>query len=129
LDKKAKIMLIDDDADFIESTKMVLEKHSYEVLMANNGDEGLRKVKQNKPDLILLDIIMPATDGFAVAKKLKEDPGLSGIPVIMLTSFSSKGVGTSIPRGKGYELDAEDYLEKPVTPENLLAAVKKHLKQ
>jgi two-component system alkaline phosphatase synthesis response regulator PhoP len=125
--KEAKIMLIDDDADFIASTETVLESQDYKVFTAADGEEGLRKVKEVKPDLILLDIIMPVADGFTVAKALSQDTALGDIPVLMLTSYAAKGAGTAIPRDRGYDLDAEDYLEKPVSPADLLAAVKKHL--
>ncbi len=125
--KEAKLLLIDDDADFIASTEAVLESQSYKVFTAANGEEGLRKVKEIKPDLILLDIIMPVADGFTVARTLSREPALADIPVLMLTSYAAKGTETAIPRGQGYELDADDYLEKPVNPADLLAAVKKHL--
>lgn len=127
--RKARILLVDDDADFVESTKTVLESKPYEVIVAVNGDEGLRKAKEENPDLIILDIIMPVEDGFMAAEQLKKDPKLAKIPVLMLTSYSTKGAGTSIPRSGGYELEAEDYIDKPVSPKDLLAVVEKHLKK
>ena len=128
MEKKAKILLIDDDTDFIEATKTVLEAAPYEVIVAFEGDEGLKKAREETPDLILLDIIMPVKDGFTAAEQLKKDPQLSEIPVLMLTSFSAKGPGTSIPRSRGFGLEAEDYIEKPVAPKDLLAKVKQYLK-
>jgi two-component system alkaline phosphatase synthesis response regulator PhoP len=127
--RKARILLVDDDADFVESTKIILESKPYEVIVAVNGDEGLRKAKEEKPDLILLDIIMPVEDGFTAADQLKKDPELAKIPVLMLTSYSKKGAGTSIPRSRGYGLEAEDYIDKPVSPKDLLAVVEKYLKK
>ena len=129
MERKAKILLVDDDADFVESTKVVLESKPYEVIVAVNGDEGLRKAREEKPDLILLDIIMPIEDGFTAAEQLKKDPQLANIPVLMLTSYSTKGAETSIPRSRGYELEAEDYIDKPVKPQDLLAIVDKYLKK
>ena len=129
MNRKARILIVDDDADFVESTKTVLESKPYEVIVAVNGDEGLRKAREEKPDLILLDVIMPVKDGFTAAEQLKKDPKLAKIPVLMLTSFSTMGSGTEIPRGQGYSLEAEDYIDKPVTPNNLLAIVEKHLKK
>lgn len=126
---KAKILIVDDDADFVESTRIVLESKPYEVIVAVNGNDALRKAAEEKPDLILLDIIMPVKDGFTAAEQLKKDPNLAKIPVLMLTSYSTKGSGTEIPRGSGYSLDTEDYIEKPVTPQNLLAIIEKHLKK
>ena len=129
MERKAKILLVDDDADFVESTKIVLESKPYEVIVAVNGEEGLRKAREDKPDLILLDIIMPVEDGFTAAEQLKKDPALAEIPVLMLTSYSSKGGETAIPRSRGYELEAEDYIDKPVSPQDLLDIVAKYLRK
>ena len=129
MEKKARILLVDDDADFVESTKIVLESKPYEVIVAKDGDEGLRKAREENPNLILLDIIMPVKDGFTAAEQFKKDPQLSKIPVLMLTSFSTRGAGTSLARGRGLTLETEDYIDKPVSPEELLAIVEKHLKK
>ncbi|HJX12454.1 MAG TPA: response regulator [Dehalococcoidales bacterium] len=129
MEKKAKILLVDDDPDFVESTRTVLESQPYQVVVAVNGDEALRKARTEKPDLILLDVIMPVEDGFTAAEQLKKDQQLARIPLLMLTSYSSKGQGTAIPRSRGLGLEAEDYLEKPVSPRELLATVAKYLKK
>jgi CheY-like chemotaxis protein len=129
VERKARILLVDDDADFVESTKIVLESKPYEVIVAVNGDECLQKARDENPDLILLDIIMPVEDGFTAAEQLKKDPQLAKIPVLMLTSYSTKGTETAIPRSRGYELEAEDYIDKPVSPQDLLAIVDKYLKK
>jgi len=128
MEKKAKILLIDDDLDFIESTKTILESKPYEVIVAHDGNEGLRKAREENPELILLDIIMPVKDGFTAAEQLKKDPELKKIPVLMLTSYSSRRQETSIPVSRGFELEAEDYIEKPVTPDELLGIVGQYLK-
>lgn len=129
MERKAKILLVDDDVDFVESTKMVLESKPYEVIVAREGDEGLRLAREKNPDLILLDIIMPVQDGFTAAEQLKKDPQLSKIPVLMLTSFSQRIGETSIPVSRGLKLEAEDYIEKPVSPEELLSRVQRYLKR
>ena len=126
--KRAKILLIDDDIDIIEATTTVLESKDYQVISASEGEEGLRRARQENPDLIILDVIMPVKDGFTVAEQLKKDPHLSKIPIIMLTAFSQKGRETSIPMSRGLSLEAEDYIEKPVSPEELLKRVAKQLK-
>jgi CheY-like chemotaxis protein len=113
----------------VESTKTVLQSKPYDVIVAVNGDDGLSKARAEKPDLILLDIIMPVEDGFTAAEQLKKDPQLAGIPVLMLTSYAAKGTQTDIPRGKGMSLDADDYIDKPVSPQDLLAIVEKHLQK
>jgi two-component system alkaline phosphatase synthesis response regulator PhoP len=129
MEKRAKILLVDDDADFVESTRTVLESKPYDVIVAKNGDEGLRKAKESKPDLIILDVIMPVKDGFTAAEQLKKDPQLSRIPTLMLTAFAEKHAEASIPVSRGFTLEAEDYIEKPVSPEELLARVDKQLKK
>ena len=126
---KTKILLVDDDKDFVEATTMVLESKPYEVVVAYDGDDGLAKARKEKPDLIILDIIMPVKDGFRAAEQLKKDPDLKKIPVIMLTSFSEKGGETSLSVGQGLALDAEDYVDKPVAPEELLKRVERLLKK
>lgn len=129
MDKKAKILLIDDDVDFVETTKIILESKPYDVVVAYNGDEGLQKAREENPDLILLDVIMPVEDGFTAAEQLKRDPKLSKIPVLMLTGFAAKRGGSAIPVSRGFTLEAEDYIEKPVSPEELLARLEKYLKK
>jgi len=129
MEKKAKILLVDDDIDFVESTKTILESKPYEVIVAHEGDEALRKAREESPDLILLDIIMPVKDGFTAAEQLKKDPQLSKIPTLMLTGFAAKRGETTIPVSRGFTLAAEDYIEKPVSPEELLATVAKYLKK
>ena len=129
MEKRARILLVDDDADFVESTKTVLESKPYDVIVAKDGDEGLRKAKEAKPDLIILDVIMPVKDGFTAAEQLKNDPQLSRIPTLMLTAFAEKHAEASIPVSRGFTLETEDYIEKPVSPEELLARVAKQLKK
>lgn len=126
---KAKVLLVDDDKDFVEATKRVLESKPYEVIVAYDGDEGLARARKEKPDLIILDIIMPVKDGFSAAEQLKKDSELSKIPVIMLTSFAQRGGETSISVSQGLVLDAEDYVDKPVAPEELLKRVERLLKK
>jgi two-component system alkaline phosphatase synthesis response regulator PhoP len=124
---KAKILLIDDDADFVETTKLVLESKAYEIITASDGTQGIIKARKEKPDLIILDIIMPVKNGFNAAEELKKDPELQKVPVIMLTSFSQKVSETNLSRGQGLLLDTEDYIDKPVAPEELLKRVEKQL--
>jgi len=126
--EKAKILIVDDDQDFVEATKLVLESKPYEVVTASNGSEGLAKANQEKPDLIILDIIMPVKDGFSTAEEFNKDPELEKIPIIMLTSFAEKVGETNLSLSQGLTLDAEDYVNKPVSPEELLSRVERLLK-
>jgi two-component system alkaline phosphatase synthesis response regulator PhoP len=126
---KVKILLVDDDRDFVEATKLVLESKPYEVITAYNGNEGLNKAKNEKPDLIILDVIMPVKDGFNAAEELKKDPELNAIPVIMLTSFADRVGETTLSVSQGLTLDTEDYIDKPVSPQELLKRVEKLLRK
>ena len=127
--KIPKVLLIDDDPDFVEATRIVLESKPYEVIVAYDGDDGLRKARDESPDLIILDVIMPVKDGFSTAEQLKKDAGLKNIPIIMLTSYAEKGSGSSIAMSGGLAMETEDYIDKPVTPEELLKKVEKYLKR
>ena len=125
-----KILLVDDDTDFVASTKSVLESRpDYQVITASDGVFSLPIARATKPDLIILDVIMPFEDGFTVAKQFKADPELGKIPIILLTSFSKRVCETTISLADGMELEAEDYIEKPVSPQELLRRVGKLLKK
>ena len=119
-----KILLVDDDQDFVASTKTILESRpDYKVLTASDGVSGLQIARAEKPDLIILDVIMPFENGFTAARELKAAPDLSRIPIIILTSFSHRKGETDVSVAQGMELEAEDYVEKPVEPQELLRRV------
>ena len=124
-----KILLVDDDADFVDLAKMVLATKPYQVITAYSGEEALQKMAEDKPDLIILDIIMPLKDGFTVCEQLKGNPETASIPVIMLTGFRERGGETTLATGQGLFLEAEDYIEKPLNPKELLERVEHHLKK
>jgi len=120
---KKKILLVDDDVDFVEATKVILESKSYDISVAHDGQEGLEKVRTERPDLIILDVMMPNMDGYEVCAKLKTDPACSRIPVLLLTA-----VGNAIPSSKytkemGMKTEADDYIPKPVEPLELVGRV------
>ncbi len=122
MEKRLKILVVDDDAVFVEATRTVLET-KYQVVAAFDGDEGLVAARKERPALILLDIIMPTKDGFHVCKQLKQDAQLAETPVIILTSFAQHHGETKIPVSAGLELEAEGYIDKPVSPDELLRQV------
>jgi DNA-binding response OmpR family regulator len=99
------------------------------VLTASDGVFGLSTARTEKPDLVILDVIMPFEDGFTAARELKADPELSKIPIIILTSFSHRKGETDVSVAEGMELEAEDYVEKPVNPQELLRRVDKLLRE
>jgi len=120
---KATVLLIDDDPDFVAGTRVTLEANGYRALTALSGADGLTLARSEKPDLILLDIIMPHQDGFMVCETLKAEAELANIPVIMLTSFSERLRETSYAALQGMMLEAEDYLDKPVRPAELIRRI------
>lgn len=126
--RRPKILIIDDDPDFVEATRVVLESGGYQVLAAYDGKEGLERVRRENPDLVILDIIMPEEDGFKVCEELKSDPKLTQIPVIVLTSLSERWSEVTLSVTQGLKLEAEDYIDKPVEPEELLQRVKARLR-
>ena len=108
---------------------MVLESRSeYEVFTASDAVFGFPIAKDEKPNLIILDVIMPFEDGFTAAKQFKADPEVANIPIIILTSFSRRVGETDVSVAQGMELEAEDYIEKPVSPQELLRRIDKLLK-
>lgn len=125
---KSKILVVEDNADEASLIKMILEPEGYEVALASNGEEGLEKVESSRPDLIILDVMMPELDGFAMCSKLKESPEHSRIPVVLLTGVAKRISDSKYPLDGVLRADAEQYLEKPVKPEELLDTVARLLK-
>lgn len=117
-----KILVVDDDLDIVSMLKKRLEAKNYNVITAMDGREGLAKACQEKPDLILLDIIMPNKDGFTMLKELKAQESVTHIPVIIL---SAKGETDTLLKGE--ELEATDYFIKPCDFEELLQYIKKYI--
>lgn len=127
----AKILIVDDDPDIVESTKVVLESRGYEVISASTGKEGLEKTKQEKPVLIILDIMMEKGDtGFDVCRELKKDRSYKNIPILMLTAIKER-TGMDFKKEAGDEvwLPVDDYVEKPLKPDDLLSKVEALLKK
>jgi two-component system alkaline phosphatase synthesis response regulator PhoP len=118
-----KILIVDDDPDFVNAVSMILKSKKYEVVIAYDGMEGLAKVKGERPDLIVLDVMMPKKDGYAVCKELKADPQWSKIPVLLLTAVASHVATTRFTTEMGLETEADDYLDKPVEPDVLAKRV------
>ena len=115
-----KILIVDDDPDLVEAVTMILESKKYDVAAAYGGLEGLEKAKTEKPDLIVLDVMMPDKDGYAVCKEMKADPQLKKIPILLLTAVVSKIPTTHYTQQMGMETEADDYMDKPVEPAELV---------
>jgi len=128
---KEKILLVDDDPDILDALTMILESKGYQVVTARDGVEGLANLKAENPDLLILDLLMPKMDGFAVCKEL-QDPRWSkfkNVPIIILTSVREEASRRRYELETGLELNVDDYVEKPVSPDVLLARVGKLLKK
>lgn len=124
--KQPKILIIDDDPDVHAVVKKVLEPKSYDMISAYDGLEGLRKVVEERPDLIILDVIMPGKHGFDVCHELKTDEKyhfFSDIPVLMLTVYPEDREKMHLSIREGMMMEAEDYLQKPVDAKQLLERV------
>lgn len=120
---KKKVLVVDDDQDDLRMITMILEPEGYEVVTAENGVEAIRKVESEDPDLVLLDVMMPELDGFAACDKLKSSPESQGVPVVLLTGVAKQITKTKYPIDGVLRAQAEEYLEKPVDPEELLRVV------
>lgn len=120
---KPRVLIIDDDSDLVETISMILDNSGLETTTAHDGHEGLARARERRPDLIVLDIVMPELDGYGVCRELKGDPELAGIPVIMLTSEDDYVITTDISQADGRVVMAEDFFEKPVDPEALVERI------
>jgi CheY-like chemotaxis protein len=123
---KKNILIVDDDADFVEMNKFLLEKNGYEVTIANNGQECLDKIRFKKPDLIILDVMMSTSDeGFGVSRDLRNSEQTKNIPILMVTSINHTVPFNFEPDETWLPVD--DFIEKPVELEQLLDKVRKML--
>ncbi len=118
--KPKKILAVDDERHIVRLVEVNLQRAGYEVVTAYDGREALEKVKSERPDLVVLDVMMPYMDGFEVLKNLKSDPSTAEIPVIMLTA---KAQDADVFRG--WQSGVDCYLTKPFNPMELLTFVKR----
>jgi two-component system alkaline phosphatase synthesis response regulator PhoP len=123
----AKILVVDDDPDLVESVTMILESRNHEVIQAYGGIEGLEKAKAEKPDAIILDVMMPDKDGYAVCSELKGDTEYCDIPILLLTAVVSQIPSSTYTSRMGMETEADDYIDKPVEPGELAKLVERLL--
>lgn len=119
----SKILLVDDESDIVDLLKFRLEAYKYEVSVASNGNECLAKLKTERPDLILLDLVMPEMDGYETIRRLKGLPETKDIPVILFTASYTTDIEV-----KTKELGAFDYVVKPFEPAELINKIEAALK-
>jgi len=122
----AKILVVDDDPDFVEITRMVLEAHNYEVISAADGKEGIARMRRDKPDLVLLDIMMThPLDGVEVSKEMLDDAELKKIPIIVVSAIADSPHAGEFPMNEYLHID--DWISKPIQPDVLLNKVRLYL--
>ena len=114
-----KILIVEDEKDILQLVKLYLDKEGYRTVTAATGSEGLRQVRTEKPDLVVLDLMLPEIDGLEVCKRLRSAPETAMLPIIMLTAKAEES-DTVV----GLELGADDYVTKPFSPKTLVARVK-----
>ena len=117
-----KILIIEDNEQNLYLISFILEKHGYEVLAAQDGQEGIDMALSIKPDLILLDIQLPVMDGYTVARQLRTNAEFAQIPIIAVTSYAMAG-----DREKTIEAGCNGYIEKPINPDTFTQQVEQHL--
>jgi len=122
----AKILVVDDDRDFIKITSMILQANNYEVVTAANGEQGLKAMRREKPDLVILDVMMSyVLDGIDVRRTMAQDRELKDIPVIMATSLTAAKAQGALPTDE--YVPTSEWIHKPIDPDILLDHVKKSL--
>ena len=126
---KAKILIADDDQDIRDSLQAILEGRQYTVVTAADKTEGMEKIKTEKPDLIILDVMMTAwQDGFDMARELKKDPQFKDMPILMLTGIKDQtGIDFKSTAGDPTWCPVDGFLDKPVEPNILLAEIERLL--
>ncbi len=127
---KKKILVVDDDIDLVEAMRLTLESAGFEVIDAQEGEKGFELMKSEKPDLLILDVMMGTQDeGFHIAYKIKSEEELRDIPIIMLTAVGQE-TGFEFDKEKDEDfLPVNEYIEKPVDPDTLVEKVRKNLGQ
>ena len=129
MSSKAKIMVVEDNIDEAKLIKMILEPEGYEVVTALNGKEAKEKMKKEKPDFFVLDVMMPEMDGFTFCSWIRSNKDYKDTPVVLLTGVAERIRDTKYPLNGVLRADADDYLEKPIKPEVLLDTVARLLKK
>jgi DNA-binding response OmpR family regulator len=121
---KKYVLVVDDDPDLVETVGLMLETNNYEVGKAYDGVEAEASIKSRRPDLVILDVMMPRKDGYKLCAELKKDPATKEIPIVMLTAVGEAVPSTSYSHYEGMTMEAEDYIEKPVDTKKLLETVR-----
>jgi phosphate regulon transcriptional regulator PhoB len=117
--RQGRVLVVEDEPDVTELIRYNLAKEGWDVVSAANGTDALRRARESRPDIILLDIMVPQLNGWEVCRRLKQDPGTQSIPIIMVTGRVEEG-----DKVLGFEMGADDYVTKPFSPRELIARVR-----
>jgi DNA-binding response OmpR family regulator len=117
------VLIVDDDPDLVETVAMMLESKGFEVGKAYDGIEGEEAIKKRRPDVLVLDVMMPRKNGYQLCKELKSNKWTSDIPIILLTAVGEAVPTTSYSHAEGMSTEAEDFIPKPVDAATLVEAV------
>jgi len=117
--ERKRILVVDDEIYIVHILEFSLTMEGYDVITAADGEEALRRVEEDEPDLVVLDIMMPRMDGYEVCRRLREDPATRNLPVILLSAK-----GRPMDRDLGLDAGADDYIVKPFSPRRLLEKIR-----
>jgi CheY-like chemotaxis protein len=124
---KRLILVVDDDPDLVESVSMKLESENFEVEKAYDGEEAWEKIKANRPDLVLLDVMMPKKNGYELCDEIKSDPQYKDIPVALLTAVGDAVTATNYTHTDGKTNMADDFIPKPIDLNRLMEIIRENL--
>lgn len=126
MSKKQLILVVDDDPDLVEAVSMELESQNYRVAKAYDGNEAWERIREERPQLVILDVMMPNKNGYQVCDEMKNNPDYKDITVILLTAVGSAVTTTSYTHWDGKRSLADDYIPKPIDLDKLMEIVKEH---
>ena len=127
MEEQAYIMIVDDDPDILEGILTVLESQPYRLATARDGIKCLEMVEEEKPDLLILDLLMPRMDGWGVIRKMRSEPRYADIPILVLTTVVEDASRRRYELETGMAMDVQDYVQKPVRPDDLIQRIEKML--
>ncbi len=127
MERQPKLLVVDDDPDILDAITAILATQSYTIDTARDGVACVDKVREDIPDLIILDLLMPKKDGFAVVRELRENPKYAKVPILILTSVREDASRRRYELETGLAMDVQDYVEKPISPMDLIDRVNKLL--
>jgi len=124
METRPKLLVVDDDPDILDAITTILGTQPYSIDTARDGVECMDKVREDTPDLIILDLLMPRKDGFAVVRELRRNPKYAKLPILILTSVREDASRRRYELETGLAMDVQDYVEKPISPMELTDRVK-----